>query len=272
MKPVLLIIFSIISFEVSAQLKLKTGMQILSHITTSSESELGFGMNTNSDTESDFSIVVNEEKKNVFELTSKFLNLKMQMKMMGQETSFDSKNEKDKESPTGKKIMPLIGVENKYMINKTDGKVFPLIKKELPKESGAEVMPGLDNLDESKKIQDMFLVITPQQKTAGTWKVVDSTEGNVSTTVFTIDSVKNDEMFISYSISAVNNSNMEQMGMTTKLKMTTTGKGEIITDVTTGISKRNKLTLESNGSIEIAEQSSDFTQKTTSITTYMIVH
>ncbi len=271
MKYISLILISLLSFGIQAQVKLKPGMKIITHSSVQSESEYGAGMSMSSDVETESEIMVNEEKKNIFEITSKLTGFKIKMNMLGQETFYDSKNEKDKDSEAGQLFSQLIGMENKFMVNKTDGKVFPLLQREPVKDVSPSMMPSTDDVNGTKKIAECFFVITNDQKKLGNWSVTDSASGTVTIATYTIKRISADEATVSYISNSTNNNTMDQMGMAVKMNIVATGKGELICDLNSMLVKRNSVTTESTGSMEAGGQTTNISGKTISVTTFNVL-
>ncbi len=263
-------LISLISLTLQAQVKLKPGTKISSHVTAQSESDLGSGMLMNTEAETEYILTVDNEKKNVYELTNKLMGLKLKMTMMGQETAYDSKNENDKTSESGKMISPLIGSEVKFMVNKTDGKVFPVVPSDSAKNSTVSPLPGLDDLNGVKLVETMFLVISEEEKKAGKWTRSDSANGNVSNTVYTITSLKDNEAMISYILTGTSVNESEAMEMTVKTNMKISGKGEIICDLKTMLVKKHTVSIETTGNMEVAGQSTDVTGKSNATSIFSI--
>lgn len=195
---------------------------------------------------------------------------------MGQQSSFDSDNKKDRQSPFGKLFDEMLTKQYDMVIDIPGNTLMTIPEKiELSKQDDRLVVI-------TTMLKDLTSVIYPPKKgtasffkvlpdyeigTGDSWTETTDTDSEKATTVNTLSAITDTTLVIAFKTNSTLLLHWEIMGTPAKTNLTNTTTGTIVLDKATGIIREKTSVTDSNGSTEAMGAVLPLTGKTTITTT-----
>jgi hypothetical protein len=190
---------------------------------------------------------------------------------MGQKKNFDSDNPSDMKGQMGDVMKSLLNKTYNMVIDPA-GVVLMTMPEEYPKDKNDDAgnMMGSMMNDISalslipKKGAGSFFKVLPLYKVGigDKWTDTASLEGNVTITNYTLSSINDSTTIVDYISKGVTETTREMMGMETTTKLKTKTTGTITLNKVTNIIKERTAVAESEGTVDVMNQTLPITVKT----------
>ena len=262
------------AFAQSAKIKLANGQKIVVESTTDIQASLAMGMEVTSNSVSKNDLEVKNSTEKGYTINSTLTKLKVNMNMMGQPNNYDSENKEGNNAEIAKIFDDKVNKPIDVVIDNTTGAPLPGKKKEKKNASEENANPADDLLAMFSDNSDDAIVsgafeIIPKGKSAGnSWSDTAIAKDMKTIRTYTLKSVTGNEAVIQMDMvsNAVNKLNFQEMEF--EVKSETKTKGEIITDINTGLVSKRTTSSDITGSIQMMGQDMPITAKATSTNTY----
>lgn len=247
-------------------------IEVVSEVTA--ESSLMPGMSVNNKTTSSSKLEVKEISENSFSLTSTTTHLKMDMDMMGQNTSYDSDKKEDQDSDIGKAMAGSLNVPENVTLDIFTGKEVKTNKADDKLAAPGNNSNALTGIFASAgsggaaMASNAFLVIPANTPIGGSWTDSTGDKDNKSVRVFTLKSMDGNTATVSLQETSGGTTKIDYQGMEMQMSNTTKTTGDIISDITTGRVSSRTTKSEISGSMQIMGQDMPITASATTTTTY----
>ncbi|MCY7293682.1 MAG: DUF6263 family protein [Ferruginibacter sp.] len=265
MKKILLLSLCFATVYVNAQnIKLNNGRKITATTTTAMDMDMGMAgqMKMASTSVNIINVSVTEDKQ--YKATNTPTKLTMSQEGMGQSISFDSDKKEDRESEMGKTISKQLDAAAEITIEKSTGKVTEINKKTSLKDEG-DKNPLADIMGDTKSAEataaSAFFVIPTGKKAGDKWTDSTTEAGMKGIKNYELKSINDGIATIAVKSSAKGTISKEVQGMQLDINMTSTGDGAMIVDTKTGLVKKNDVTSDVNGTLDVMGQSMPITMK-----------
>ena len=262
-----LLLISTIGFaQTSNKIALTSGKKINITTVSSTVTDLGMGMQMNNNSTVTSNMVITNEDKDFFELSSTITRMQSSMEGMGQNMSFDSDKKEDLESEMGQTLGGTINKSEVLKINKTNGKIEKIKSSNDDKEGNP--MMGMAGMGNSESESGPVFVLPSNIKPGESWNT-ENKEGtmNIKST-YTLKSLDNNTAVVSMSGTIDGTMEQEQMGNTMNITINSKVTGDITFDVNSSLVSKRNLVSDVNGNIEMTGQQMPISAKTTSAITY----
>lgn len=241
--------------------------------TTSSSEMMGQTMETNADVISTYKIEVKSIQDNNINFINTFTGMKMKMKVMDKEVSFDSEKQEDMDGEIGKNFKDILN-EPKAVVMDKSGIVIVADIPDSASASAAEnpamaamKQMGGDPAEQGYGATMTFEAIPSNVKVGSTWTDSTTTGGVTKITHYTVKELNGNEGKLALSGTFAGEVKTEMQGMEIQTKTTGNFTGEEIVDVKTGIIKQNNTSTDAKGTISVMGQEFPTSSKITSVTT-----
>lgn len=257
------------------KIKLTNGQKIAVESNTDIEASLTMGMEMNSNTITVNSLEVKNNTANSYIISNTLTKLKVTSNMMGQATNYDSENKSGNDEQMAKIFDDRLNKSADVTIDNATGLAIAAEKKKEKKSDDDETNPVADlmkifsdNASDDAIVSGAFVVIPKGKTTGDSW--ADTATGKDIKTIrtYTLKSIAGNEAVIASTvlINAVNK--LDFQGMEFNIKSETKTKGEIITDISTGMAKKRTSVADITGSIPMMGQDMPISAKVTTTTVY----
>ena len=261
------------AFAQSAKIKLANGQKIVVESTTDIQASLAMGMEVTSNSVSKNDLEVKNSTEKGYTINSTLTKLKVNMNMMGQPNNYDSENKEGNNAEIAKIFDERLNKPVDIVIDNTTG-IALTDKKKVKKDDTDQANPADDLLAMFSDNSDDAIVsgafeIIPKGKSAGnSWSDTAIAKDMKTIRTYTLKSVTGNEAVIQMDMvsNAVNKLNFQEMEF--EVKSETKTKGEIITDINTGLVSKRTTSSDITGSIQMMGQDMPITAKATSTSTY----
>lgn len=236
------------------QINLKKGQQLIISDSSVSEMDMGMGMMMTTSNKKEIRYEVLGEAQNMYELSGSVKRIRMVVDMMGMTQSYDSENEKDRNSEIGQTIEPELKETSILYLNRSSGKIT---SKDSTAKMNVEQLPGISQpvgAQVKSLISKAFIVLNDEKMKNRIWSEQDSSSDFKLVTVYTLESIQGDSATIKYESVATGNSTVEQGGMRMTMKITATTNGNIISDIKTNLLRRTTANAVITGTMEVMGQ------------------
>ena len=267
MKKILLVSLCFATMYVNAQsIKLDNGRKITATTTTAMEMDMGMAgqMKMATTSVNIINVSVTEEKQ--YKATNTATKLIISQEGMGQSMNFDSDKKEDRDSEIGKSVSKDLDTPAEITIEKSSGKVTEINKKTSP-EDEVDKNPMAEIMGDTKSAEataaNAFFVIPAGKKAGDTWTDSTNEAGMKGVKSYVLQSIKDGLATIAVKASAKGLISKEAQGMQIDMNMTSTGDGAMIVDTKTGLVKKNDITSDVAGTLDVMGQSMPVTMKMT---------
>jgi hypothetical protein len=262
------------TFAQSAKIKLANSQKIVVESTTDVQASLAMGMEVTSNSVSKNDLEVKNSTEKGYTISSTLTKLKVNMNMMGQPNNYDSENKEGNNAEIAKIFDDKLNKPIDVVIDNTTGAPLPGKKNEKKNASEENANPADDLLAMFSDNSDDAIVsgafeIIPKGKLAGdSWADTTRAKDMKIIRTYTLKSVTGNEAVIQMDMvsNAVNKLNFQEMEF--EVKSETKTKGEIITDINTGLVSKRTTVADITGSIQMMGQDMPITAKATTTSTY----
>lgn len=221
---------------------------------------LGQSMESNAEILTNFTIDVKEIKNNNFSLNNTFTRVTAKISAMGNNINFDSDKKEDMNGEYGSSLKEIINQPKQILINRW-GKIL-----------NAPALRNTDNniqADALKMMMQQFLgdpdetgygvnvafVSMPAKIAKGSnWIDSSNKDGIQKSTIYTVKNISGNTAVVSISGILNTDAKMQMQGMDFQNKSKGNITGEEIIDITTGVIKERKTTVESTGTVSVQSQ------------------
>ncbi|MDQ6761007.1 MAG: DUF6263 family protein [Bacteroidota bacterium] len=241
--------------------------------TVSSSEMMGQTMESNADVTSTYKIEVKSIKNNNINFLNTFTGLKMNMKVMENDMSFDSDKKEDMDGDLGKNFKDILNQPKDVVMDKS-GNVILSDKPESANESGADnpamlamKQMGGDPAEQGYGAKITFEVIPSNIKVGSNWTDSSSNGGVTKITHYTVKEINGNECKLGLSGTIAGDIKAQMQGMEILTKTTGDFTGEETVDLKTGVIKENNSSTDAKGTITVMGQEIPTSSKITSVTT-----
>ncbi len=257
----------------AGKIKLTTGQKIIIESSSDVEASLAMGMEFNS-TSSSTNVLeaksVNDKNSTV---SNTLIKLKTNINMMGQSENYDSENKAGNKGEMAKMFNNSLNNPVDVIVDNANGSAI-VDKKKVKKADSDEANMAADmmkmftdNADDA--VAAGAFEIIPAGKTIGTsW--ADTTKEKNSKTIrtYTLSSVAGNEANIQINVVSNASNKLSFQGMEFEIKTESKTKGEIITDITTGLVQKRTTKSDISGTIPMMGQEMPISATVNSTSTY----
>jgi hypothetical protein len=197
------------------------------------------------------------------ELSNTITRLQLQTEAMGNATEFDSDKKEDKDGQIGQILKDVIGKSFDVTMS-VDGIVFKSDKDKSEKETAANILGS--SIDDVAK--ESFLAIPTSLKVGDSLVVVgDITDKDNSKSIaYKVESINGNEATLSFKGSEISKKTKSMQNMEAVVTSNNIFSGIVTVNITSGLTKEKKTTIEAKGTIEVMGQSIPFSLKQTVVT------
>lgn len=241
--------------------------------TTSSSEMMGQTMESTADITSTYKIEVKSIQNNNINFVNTFSGLKMNMKVMENDISFDSDKKEDMDGEIGKNFKGILNEPKKVVMDKA-GNVIVADKEDSKGEDTAEnpaiaamKQMGGDPAEQGYGATMTFEAIPPNIKVGSSWTDSSTTGDVTKITHYTLKEINGNEGRLTLNGTIAGEVKTEMQGMEIQTKTTGNFTGEEIVDLKTGVIKQNNTSTDAKGTISVMGQEIPTSSKITSVTT-----
>jgi hypothetical protein len=259
---------------VTSKILLSPGQKIIVENVVSMESSMSPGMDMSNNSVSENTLEVKSSTDKNYTLSSTLTKLKMELNMMGQNTSYDSEKKEDQASEIGKSVGDRLNKPSEVILDNSTGIASLVLKKKESKGDADDpnpmqgILKMFDNSSDDGIVSGAFELIPPGKDTGDTW--ADSTVEKDMKMVrnYKLRSLNGNEALIELHsvIDAVNT--LELQGMQVDMNSSTKSTSLITADVVTGQVRKKSTTAEITGSFQVMGQSVPLSAKVSNVSTY----
>ena len=241
--------------------------------TTSSSEMMGQTMQSTADVTSTYRIEVKSIKDNNINFINTFTALKMNMKVMENDMSFDSDKKEDMDGDIGKNFKDILNKPKEVVMDKS-GNVIVAGIPDSSAEGGADnpamvamKQMGGDPAEQGYGATMTFEAIPSNVKVGSSWTDSSTTGGVTKITHYKVKEINGNEGKLTLDGTIAGEVKTEMQGMEIQTKTTGNFTGEEIVDLKTGVIKQNNTSTDAKGTISVMGQEIPTSSKITSITT-----
>lgn len=265
MKKILFLSFCFAGMYVNAQnIKIISGRKITATTTTSMDMDMGMaGQMKIASKATNVINVTGADDKN-YKATNTVTRLTMSQEGMGQSVDFDSDKKEDRGTEVGKEASKQLDKPAEISIEKNTGKVTELNKKTSDVEE-ADKNPMADIMGDTKSAEatatGAFFVIPTGKKVGDKWTDSTTEAGLKGVKTYELKSLMDGLANIIVKATAKGTISKEAQGMQFDMSMSSTGDGLMVVDTKTGLVKKNDITSDVTGTLEMMGQSLPISMK-----------
>ena len=242
--------------------------------TTSSSEMMGQTMDTKADVTSTYKIEVKSLQDKNINFINTFTGMKMNMKVMDNEVSFDSDKPEDMNGEIGKNFKDILNQPKEVVMDKAGNVILADTKDSAVSENTAQnpaiaamKQMGGDPAAQGYGATMTFQAIPSKVKIGSTWTDSTVIGGVTKITHYTVKQLNGNEGTLTLNGTIAGEVKTEMQGMEIQTKTTGDFTGEEIVDVKTGIIKQNNTSTNAKGTISVMGQEIPTSSKITSVTT-----
>ena len=269
MKKIVTLLFCFASAVAGAQnVKLETGKKITAVTTGSMDMDMGMGgaMKIASSSTAIINITGNEE--NQYKGDHTITKMKMTQDGAGQNTTFDSEKQEDRDSEIGKQLGKTVNQRAAILIGKTDGTVKDASPEKVI--TGGSPMDDLIGASQSPSVAAAaaFFVLPGGKKTGDKWTDSTLQEGIKVMKNFELSALKDGIATIFLEAATKGTVDKTIEGLQMSITMNGTTKSTIITDTNTGLVKSNTSVGKIDASLDMMGQAMPITMTLNTVTVF----
>jgi hypothetical protein len=187
---------------------------------------------------------------------------------MGNSQTYDSDKAGDKDSPLATQYASLLNKPTEFIID-NHGKEVKAKKSETTEETSNPMQEMFTSA--YSNISNAFMALPAAAKAGYSW-VDSSSEDKIKTIKkYTLKDIKGNEALINLDVTITGEKTNEAQGMEMTVTLNTKTTGEITSDITTGLVKKNVMVTEINNTMEMMGNSNPMTGKINTTITYSSV-
>lgn len=264
------LLWSLGSFaQTPASLQLEKGRKLTLQNNSSTNADLGMGMEMKNNSKQIFDIDVIDINETSLSLQFRLKKLTMDIDAMGQQVTYDSDKESDRQSEIGKSIPEDMYKTDTVRISRLTGKLIDRKRKNAEQADANEnpmagMMSGVGNADQGEIVADMFFMIPKDIKTGENWKdsLIEKTMKKYLT--YTLQAIDGDKATVLVNEQSNISTESEVQGMAMQVNMTGNNKYTLIVDLKTGLTLSKTMDSDITGTIEVMGQSQNISSKSKS--------
>jgi len=252
--------------QTPASLQLDKGRKLTLQYNSTTNADLGMGMEMKNNSSQVFDIDVIDINETSISLQFRLKKMTMDIDAMGQQVTYDSDKETDRQSEIGKTIPEDMYKNDTIHINRITGKMIDRKKKNAEQVDAdanpmAGMMSGVSNVDQGETVADMFFIIPKDIKAGGSWKdsVIDKSMKKYLT--YTLQGIEGDKATVLVQEQSNISTESEVQGMAMQVNMSGNNKHTLTIDVKTGLTVKKTMDSDITGSIEVMGQSQNISSK-----------
>ncbi|HCY88635.1 MAG TPA: hypothetical protein DHV17_00100 [Chitinophagaceae bacterium] len=255
--------------QTPTSLQLEKGRKLTLQNNSSTNADLGMGMEMKNNSNQIFDIEVIDINETTLSLQFRLKKLTMDIDAMGQQVTYDSDKESDRQSEVGKSIPEDMYKTDTVRISRLTGKLIDRKKKNAEQSDANEnpmagMMSGIGNADQGETVADMFFMIPKDIKTGDTWKdsLIDKSMKKYLT--YTLQDIEGDKATVLVNEQSNISTESEVQGMAMQVNMSGNNKYSLTVDVKTGLTIKKTMYSDVTGTIEVMGQSQNISSKSKS--------
>ena len=260
--------------QTTNKIKLANAQKIVVESTIDIEASLTMGMEMTSNSTTVNSLEVKNSNAATYIISNTLTKLKMTTNMMGQASNYDSENKASNDEQMAKIFDDKLNQPADITIDNTTGLAIAEKKKEKKTDADdtnpvADLMKIFsDNASDDAIVSGAFEMIPKGKSVGDSW--ADTTSGKDTKTIrtYTLKSISGNEATIQSNIVLTAVNKLDFQGMEFNIKSETKTKGEIVTDISTGLVKKRTSVADITGTIPMMGQDMPISAKATSTTNY----
>lgn len=251
------------------ELKLEAGKKITSTTTNVLNMDMGMAGQMNIEGNSTSLIEITGSDAKNYNAKTSVIKMKMSQEGMGQNVTFDSDKKEDRESEAGKEMSKLLDVPAVVTIDKSTGKVIEPNKKEIVADDSNPMASLMGNSNSAEAATAAAFFYIPNGKKIGDkWSDSLSEAGMKGLKNFELKSIVDNIATIAITTKSKGTISKEAQGMQFEMTMEGAGSGEILVDTKTFLVKKNTLSNDVNGTLDMMGQSIPLTIKSSATTVF----
>jgi hypothetical protein len=233
--------------------------ETVTNVTTSMKQEMmGQKMDVKLDHQSTRITEVKDVDADAYHLSNIIKRMVMHTSAMGQDMSFDSDKPEDMNSEMAQRVKGMVNSEQKISVNKMGKIVDMKISDSTEGDMMTKMMMMYGGINKGSSYPLFSLLPARAIKPGDSWTdSISTTEGMKITNIntYTLRGVSGNEITIDIAGKLTQEGTTEQQGMSIGMNMTGTSKGEAVYDQKTGILKRDNVSTDMTGTMEVMGQS-----------------
>lgn len=243
----------------TGKILLSDGQKIIAASTISIDADLSNGMELHSSSTTENALEVKTSTDKNYTVTSTLTKLKVNFKMMGQATNYDSEKNEAPSSEVEKSFADRLNKPVDVILDNSTGQATLSQKKEKNEEVDNEnpvdgMLKMFSESSDDGVVSGAFKLV-PQGKNVGDQWADTTTEKDQKTIrTYTLKSVSGNDALIQLDIVTTANTKLDMQGMEFEIKTTTKTSGDITTDINTGLLKTKNTKSEITGSLQLMGQ------------------
>ncbi len=241
--------------------------------TIGSSEMMGQTMQSTAEVTSTYRIEVKSIKDNNINFINAFTGLKMNMKVMENDMSFDSEKKEDMDGDIGKNFKDILNQPKEVVMDKA-GNVIVANKTDSASQTTSEnpamiamQQMGGDPAEQGYGATMTFEAIPSNVKVGSSWTDSSTTGGITKITHYVVKEINGNEGKLTLNGTIAGEVKTEMQGMEIQTKTTGNFTGEEIVGLKTGIIKQNNTSTDAKGTISVMGQEIPTSSKITSVTT-----
>ncbi|MBK7123130.1 MAG: hypothetical protein IPH68_10145 [Chitinophagaceae bacterium] len=255
------------------KIKLANDQAIVIESSTDIEASFSMGMEMVSKSIVQNSLLVKNSTDKQYTISNTFTKIKANLTMMGQPYNYDSENKESNNGDMAKIFDNSLNNPVDIIVDNMTGKAIsekkPVKKKDTDASNPATDLMKMfsDNSDEGI-VSGAFEVIPPGRNIGDSWSDTTGAKDMKMIRKYTLSSISGNESTIL--LDAVSNAvnKLDFQGMEFEIKSVTKTKGEIVTDINTGLVKKRSSISDITGTVQMMGQDMPISAKVTSAGTY----
>jgi hypothetical protein len=257
----------------SGKIKLTNGQKIIVESNSDIEATLIMGMSLNSNSAVQNMLEVKNSTAANYTISNTLTKTKVNMNMMGEAYNYDSETKESNNAEMAKIFDSNLNNPVEIVIDNNTGLAVTEKQKTKKTETG-ESNPATDMLKMFSNNSDDAIVSSafepiPQGKSIGnSWADTTVAKDLKITRTYTLKSITDNEAIIQLDIISVAVNKLDFQEMEFEIKTETKTKGEIFTDINTGLVKKRTTIADITGSFQMMGQDMTITAKVNSTTLY----
>jgi len=255
------------------KIKLNNDQAIVIESSTDIEASFSMGMEMVSKSTVQNSLLVKNITDKQYTISNTFTKIKANMMMMGQPYNYDSENKESNNGDMAKIFDNTLNNPVDVVVDNMTGKVVSDKKKVKTKDAdvsnpATDLMKMFSDNSDEGIVSGAFEVIPPGSNIGDSWSDTTSEKDMKMIRKFTLSSISGNESTIL--LDAVTNAvnKLDFQGMEFEIKSVTKTKGEILTDINTGLVKKRSTNSDITGNVQMMGQDMPISAKVTSSGTY----
>jgi predicted Holliday junction resolvase-like endonuclease len=265
-----LFVMAVFTTALAQKISLTKGQKIASTVLMKMNVKIemmGQAIENNTESTSTSEAVVKEVTSKDFLITNTLKRVVTSIAAMGQEMKFDSDKKEDLDGQMGEAFKDQINKPKDVLVGK-DARII---------ESGEDktkekVAVGLNNIINTNLVKGQYYpLLTPLPAAAAkvgySWVDSSGSDSSRKITTYKLKTIKGNDLVVAYTTAINQKGTVLQNGMSIKINITGSSKGESLYEKNTGLLKTDTATNNFTGTMELMGQESPLTMVITTFTT-----